>query len=277
MKIAIISDVHGNIEALKETIKDIEKRNVDKIFCLGDTIAKGIHQNACVDLIREKCDVVIQGNCDKHFSSDIKDKLDLPEMEMKRFKWNQSLVSEENRNYLQGLPFCYEFYMSGSLIRLFHATNRAINKVVCNHSTIEEKYDMFLPSEYTISDKPADVVIYGHIHHQYMEKIYNKTLINVGSVGNSFDVIRNDKKDSNVMETTKACYLIIEGEYGSRDYNAEISFQFIKVPYDIDKELENQDNNIEKENYYYELKQGKYRNMAKIYDSYRKLGIKLEE
>lgn len=96
---------------------------------------------------------------------------------------------------------------------------------------------MFLPSENTVSNEVADVVIYGHIHHPFMDKLYNKTLINTGSVGNSFDTIRNDNKDSNVLETTKSFYLIIEGEYGSREYNSEVSFQFIKVPYDIEKEL----------------------------------------
>ncbi len=46
MKIAIISDIHGNLEALKATIKDIEKKQVDQIICLGDTIAKEyIHMN----------------------------------------------------------------------------------------------------------------------------------------------------------------------------------------------------------------------------------------
>ena len=63
-----------------------------------------------------------------------------------------------------------------------------------------------------------------------MDKIYNKTLINVGSVGNSFDVIRNKEKDSNVLETTKSNYLIIEGEYGSKKYNSDIVFSFVKVP-----------------------------------------------
>ena len=74
--------------------------------------------------------------------------------------------------------------MSGSLVRLFHATDKANNKVVLNIDDIETKYEMFLPSEYTKSNNVADVVIYGHIHHPYMDKIYNKTLINVGSVGN---------------------------------------------------------------------------------------------
>ena len=37
-KIAIISDIHGNLEALKAVLKDIQERNIDKIFCLGDII-----------------------------------------------------------------------------------------------------------------------------------------------------------------------------------------------------------------------------------------------
>lgn len=109
-----------------------------------------------------------------------------------------------------------------------------------------------------------------------MDKLYNKTLINVGSVGNSFDVIRNPKKDSNVLETTKSNYFIIEGEYGSKEYTSEVSFQFVKVPYDIDKELEDEKNNIEQENYRFELKEGKYRNMQKIYDNFKKLGIDVD-
>ena len=110
-----------------------------------------------------------------------------------------------------------------------------------------------------------------------MDKIYNKTLINVGSVGNSFDVIRNDNKDSNVLETTKAYYLIIEGEYGSKEYNSDISFQFVKVPYDIEKELEDEYKNIEKESYRYELTKGEYRDMTKINNNFKKLGIDVDK
>lgn len=110
-----------------------------------------------------------------------------------------------------------------------------------------------------------------------MDKIYNKTLINVGSIGNSFDVIRNKEKDSNVLETTKSNYLIIEGEYGSQEYNSDIAFQFIKVPYNIEKELKDENLNIEKDNYRFELKEGKYRDMKKINDYFRKLGIDVDK
>ena len=277
MKIAIISDIHGSLEALKSTLKDIEKKKVDKIFCLGDILAKGIHPKECIDLIKKHCEIIIQGNCDRNFSEKHENVESLPSIEQKRIKWNHSLITEEDRRYLLELPFCYEFYMSGSLVRLFHATPTVNNKAIINVDSIETKYKMFLPSEKTQSQDIADVVIYGHIHHPYMDKIYNKTIINVGSVGNAFDVIRNKNKDSDVLETTKSNYLIIEGEYGSREYSSDISFQFIKVPYDIDRELEDENLNIEKENYRFKLKQGVYRDMTKINENFKKLGINVDK
>ena len=277
MKIAIISDIHGNLEALKATLKDIEKRNVDRITCLGDTIAKGIHPKECLDLIKENCEIVLQGNCDAHFSMEHENIDKMPEQEQKRIKWNQSLINKEDREYLLKLPFSYEFYMSGSLVRLFHATPTVNNKAILNVDSIETKYQMFLPSKNTVSQMKADVVIYGHIHHPYMDKIYNKTLINVGSVGNSFDVIRNKNKDSNVLETTKSNYLIIEGEYNSKEYNSDIAFQFVKVPYDIERELKGENLNIESDNYRFELKEGKYRDMSRINENFKRLGIDVEK
>ncbi len=273
MKIAIISDIHGNLEALTATLEDIEKRNVNEIICLGDIIAKGIHPKECLDLIRKKCKIVIRGNCDRHFSEEHKNLDELPEIEQKRIKWNQSMINKEDREYLLNLPFSYEFYMSGSLVRVFHATPEFDNKTVLNVDKTETKYKMFLPSEKTMTQDTADVIIYGHIHHPYMDKIYNKTIINVGSVGNSYDVIRNPQKDSNVLETTKSNYLIIEGDYESRKYYSDISFQFIKVPYNIDKELEEENLNIEKENYRFELKEGRYRDMTRVNENFKKLGI----
>ena len=277
MKIAIISDIHGNLEALKATLKDIEKRNVDRIICLGDTIAKGIHPKECLDLIKENCEIVLQGNCDAHFAMEYKNNHEINEQEQKRIKWNQSLINKKEREYLLNLPISYEFYMSGSLVRLFHATPTVNNKAILNVDSIETKYQMFLPSKNTVSQMKADVVIYGHIHHPYMDKIYNKTLINVGSVGNSFDVIRNKNKDSNVLETTKSNYLIIEGEYNSKEYNSDIAFQFVKVPYDIERELKGENLNIESDNYRFELKEGRYRDMSRINENFKRLGIDVEK
>ena len=84
LKIAIISDIHGNLEALKATLEDIKRRKVDKIICLGDIIAKGVHPKECLELVKKNCEIVIQGNCDKHFAAEHKDISILTEQEQKR-------------------------------------------------------------------------------------------------------------------------------------------------------------------------------------------------
>lgn len=64
MSIAIISDVHGNAEALKRVLEDIENRGITRIICLGDTIGYGPEPLTCVDLVRERCEWALMGNHD---------------------------------------------------------------------------------------------------------------------------------------------------------------------------------------------------------------------
>ena len=266
MKIAIISDIHGNLEALKTTLEDIQKRKIDKIFCLGDTIMKGHHSEECVKLVRENCDVVIRGNCDTVFDDVVTESIhNIPvEVLQQRIDYCKEVISEESKEYLRNLPFCYEFYMSGSLIRMFHAHPSDISGVIINEDSYEKKYEMIKPTENTVSNKVADIVIFGHLHAPFMNKMYNKTLINVGSVGNSFNVVRDDEKDSSVLETTNINYLILDGEFGAEEYGASFGFEFVRIPYNIDKELEDLDKNIEPDAYIGEVKEGRYRNMSKI-------------
>lgn len=271
-RIAFISDIHGNLEALNTVLNDIERRNVNKIVCLGDIIAKGSHPSECLELIREKCDVVIKGNCDRHFTTDY-DMSSSSEIEDKRILWNKSLLSDDEVEYIQNLPYSHEFYMSGSFIRAFHATPEKDNVVVDTEDDFETKYNMFCPSEKTMSDKMADIVIFGHIHHCFTERLYNRTLINAGSVGNTHDIIRNDTRDADYRETTQAVYLILEGRLGDELYDAPLSWQFVRLPYDIDKELENSKNNIEYDEFMYELRYGRYRNMKKVYKNMERIGV----
>lgn len=152
-------------------------------------------------------------------------------------------------------------------------TPQKIDKFAGNIDKLERLYELLLPSNNTISDKKADVLIYGHIHTPYLQKIYNRFIINTGSVGNAIDVFRNDDKDGNVKNTTVANYLIISGKLNSNDINEPISYELINVSYDIDKELSDNSDNIEFNSYSEELKKGKYRDMGKIYNSFEARGI----
>lgn len=275
-KIAIISDIHGNLEALTTVLNDIKRRNIKTIYCLGDIIAKGTHSKECIKLIKENCQVVIRGNCDEVFATE-HNLENVPEILKTRVLWNQSKLNEKDRKYLLNLPYSYEFYMSGSLIRLFHSTPQKIDGFAASLDSIDKKRAQFLPSENTISQKNADIVIYGHNHLQYLDRFYNKTLINVGSVGNPTDVIRKENFDSNSMETTQANYLIIEGNLNSKDYNDSLSYQFIRIPYNIQKELESNNDNPELEAYKTELTEGKYRDPSKILESFKNRNIDISK
>ena len=275
-KIAIISDIHGNLEAINSVIEDIKERKIEKIFCLGDIVAKGTHQEECVNLIKENCEIVLKGNCDDYFTSKI-DRETKPEIELKRIDWIDSKLSNESKKYLRNLPYSFEFYLSGRLVRLFHATPEKINGFIGNIDTIDRLYSLFLPSKNTISNKKADVVVYGHIHTPFIQRIYNRTIINSGSVGNAIDVFRNGEKDADVRNTTLANYVILSGKYDSKDINEKISFEIVSVPYDIEKELKENEDNIEMESYEEELRSGKYRNMEKIYKSFELRGIETDK
>ena len=78
--------------------------------------------------------------------------------------------------------------MSGRLIRLVHAHPKSFNKVAGNIDSITNIYGLLLPSSNTVSNEIADVLIYGHIHTPYVQKLYNRYVINAGSVGNSVDI-----------------------------------------------------------------------------------------
>ncbi len=61
---AVISDVHGNAIALRTVLADIDKRGIDRIVCLGDTVGYGPQPRECVDLIAERCEWSLIGNHD---------------------------------------------------------------------------------------------------------------------------------------------------------------------------------------------------------------------
>ncbi len=267
-KIAIISDIHGNLEALKTVLQDIAKRKIDHIFCLGDTVAKGTHMHECLELVRKNCEVVIQGNCDYAYSLPIpKEKWDT------RYRWNRQKLTEDDIAYLRSLPFSYEFYLSGRLVRIFHATPSNIQGTVGNIDSLENLYNLFLPSDKTPSQEKADLVLYGHLHTAFLQKIYNRTIINVGSVGNSLDIFRNIEKDGKATNTTVANYVILTGEYGSKDNNSSLSYEFVNIPYAIENELSKNNDNIEKESYASELRNGCYRDQNKIANYFKDRGI----
>ena len=63
--IAILSDVHSNLEALEAVLADVAEHGVEDVYCLGDMVGYGPNPRECLDLLIERCKVVILGNHDQ--------------------------------------------------------------------------------------------------------------------------------------------------------------------------------------------------------------------
>lgn len=251
-KVAIISDIHSNITALETVLEDINKRGIKRIFCAGDLVLKGSSPCEVVDIIREKCEVVVVGNTDQAAIE--------PPKKSKHKQWHNKILGEERINYLKELPMYFDFYMSGSLIRMFHASKNDTHYRTTDFASAEDKMKLFEDENGVI----PDIVVYGDIHIQYMQKFYNKTIVNVGSVGNVVEFSNHDESIEDMSETIQAYYAIIEGEYGQKK-KSSISIQFVRLPYDINKEIEiaTKNNSPSLENYILELTTATYRKNKK--------------
>lgn len=277
MKIAIISDIHANYQALKSVIEDCERKGVDKIFCCGDIIGKGCNANRCVDLVRRTCDVVVRGNTDTRFTDNPEKFRDNP-VEYNRIRHNQALLNAENFEFIKNLPFAFEFYLSGNLVRIFHATPTSEFGFINDYDTdMQKKYSIFLGSDLTPTKDVVDIVVFGHLHYSSMLRFYNKIMLNCGSVGASACPLYDENLNSSANEITQAHYLIVDGVYGSME-RGDVSFSFESVCYDIEKELadNNAKNNTDLADYQAELRLGKYRNVDRIKDVFIENGYSFE-
>ncbi|MBP3949551.1 metallophosphoesterase family protein [Bacillus suaedae] len=242
-KIAVISDIHGNIPALEAVLYDINELGIDEIICLGDLVGKGPDSSKVVDIIKQSCQSVIMGNWDDFITSP---------SEYKTIQWHQAQLSDKQNEYLRSLPFSTEFWMSGKFIRLFHASPRSAYERVQPWDSYDKRVSLFENSDQTENiegTRRPDIVGYGDIHNAFIQHLEGKTLFNVGSVGNPLDL-------------TQASYVILEGEYLSKQEET-FSIQFRRVPYNIKLAIERAKEAMmpELEDYIQELTTAKYRGL----------------
>lgn len=215
MKLAFISDIHGNSEALKAVLNDIEKRHVDKIVVLGDLCYRGINPKESLQLVRQLNTDVIKGNANQWVvhgvrKGEVSDTV-LDQMNSER-EWAANQLDSGDLDYLAQLPIDFTYEKEGVRLHGFHATPLDLFKVVQPEQT-----DLIKETFFT---KEADLYIYAHIHKSFIRTIDGKMVMNLGSVGMPFDGVR------------KASYGIVEIEKGS------FSVNLIKVDYDVEKVLQ---------------------------------------
>ena len=109
MKLAVFSDIHGNLEALQTFMKHVSSKGVDRFVCLGDIVGYGANPGECIKLVRNFPNlIIIQGNHDAAVSWDSSPYM-MSENAKKAILWSMEILSEEDKKYLTELPLTYRF------------------------------------------------------------------------------------------------------------------------------------------------------------------------
>lgn len=213
MKIAFISDIHGNAVALDAVLQDLTGRNVDKVCVLGDLCFRGPEPERALNLIQSlNCDV-IKGNADEWVVRGIR-KGEVPEqaleMMAKEREWTLSQLGDGSLEYLRNLPTELSLDAENIKIHAFHATPNSLFDVVQPFESDDELNKRLMTNE-------ADIYIYAHIHKPFIRYTDGKCVINLGSVGLPFDGVN------------KSSYAIID--VNKNGFQTSI----IRVGFDVEK------------------------------------------
>ncbi len=217
--IALISDIHGNIPALVTVLKDIHSRGIRRIFCLGDLVGKGPESDRAIDICQDVCEKVVIGNWDSSIADKHRSR-PAPEWMNLILDWHREKIGTRRIDYLRSLPGTIDFFLSGRRVRLLHASPQGVYNRVFHNDSAEKHLAMFENTDFTGDGFAPDIVGYADIHFGYQTAYGSKVLFNTGSVGNPLD-------------QPLACYVVMEGSYGSES-PAPFSINLVRLPYDID-------------------------------------------
>lgn len=215
-KIALISDIHSNIEALNSVLKDISNRKIESqdIYCLGDLVGYGPRPNEVIETIRNNNIQSILGNYDEAVGFFLPTCGCSIESESDKIKTQNSLrwtvhnTTDINKSYLRDFEEQLVLEIEGYSLLMTHGSPLSINDYM---------YESDLEKQGEIADNlDEDIILFGHTHCPYFKNVDDKLFVNPGSVGRP--------KDGD----NRACYGILE-------FAGAVNVQFIRVPYDAEK------------------------------------------
>ncbi len=177
VKIAVLSDVHANLQALESVIKDAEKRGVKFYLNAGDSIGFGPCPNETVELLFEKNVLSILGNCDIEV---IEDKVNAKAEKNLALKIARKELAKSCELYLYSLPRELRFEVAGKKLFVTHGSPDSIEEQIVYDTPVERLK--------SIADKAkSDLIIVGHSHEQFWKQANGKIFVNPGSVGRPND------------------------------------------------------------------------------------------
>jgi putative phosphoesterase len=172
MKIGIISDIHGNLEALTGL-----KENFDEIWVLGDLVNYGPNPREVVDFLKENASLVIRGNHDHAvgFNEDPRCSALFREMAQAMQQYTSSVLSESQKQFLRDLPLRADRELGGMKVSMCHAVPSDPLFAYCPPDSPR--------SEGELEFAQADILLVGHTHLTFDRQFGERRVVNPGSLG----------------------------------------------------------------------------------------------
>jgi putative phosphoesterase len=215
--VTIFGDIHANFPALEAVFRDIEARQLDNLYCLGDLVGYGTFPNEVVEFIRQRNLPTLMGNYDQGVGNDSEDcgcayKTDI---DRKRgelsIAWTNAQTTADNKAFLRTLPAHIPLQLGELQILLVHGSPRKVNEYLFEDRPI----DYF---ERMMDTANADVLVCGHTHLPYHKVLPSgRQIVNAGSVGKPKD------------HDPRACYVVLTTD------RRDLKVDFIRVPYDVER------------------------------------------
>ncbi|MGI3099583.1 metallophosphoesterase family protein [Companilactobacillus alimentarius] len=227
-KIAVISDIHGNFNALKNVLKDSKEQGVEEYWFLGDLLMPGPGTNSILELLKSvNTTIKLRGNWDDFLFEDIlsisKQYIDEPQTTyiVELYKYVTEHLDHKYLNEMRQWP-------------IYSKTKVGKLNILLAHNYPQKNFDHeLLPYadqknfDTLLFEKPYDIAIYGHTHHQLMRtSSKDQLVISPGSIGQPYTAWNNFNADR------RAQYAILTfDDIGYR------GIDFRKVSYSITDEL----------------------------------------
>src|SRR5919204_3313053 len=185
-RVAIITDIHANLPALRAALARIHELGVDGLFCGGDLVGYGPHPNEVCALIAERAIPTIYGNYDHSIARDLEDcgcAYVTPrdrELGQRSVDWTLAHTDQASKDFMRGLPFELRFAVGERAVHLVHGSPRKVNEYLFDDKPVG-LYERLAAAE------DADLLVFGHTHKPWIRDFGGVRFVNCGSVGKPKD------------------------------------------------------------------------------------------
>jgi putative phosphoesterase len=224
MKIAVISDIHGNYDALVEVLKKAKKEGVEHLLVLGDIVGYYYHPDKILNSLSEWSFDIVKGNHEYILEDLIADPSLGESIRLKYGSGHQEAIdklSSQQLDFLRDLPETKSVQFDAISMLMSHGSPWSNDFYIypdCDKDIIEK------------CDSTAhDFVLIGHSHYAFAIKNENSVLINPGSVGQSRQT--GGKASWCIINTKNGCFQMLSTDYNTKKLISEVKKKDSEIEY----------------------------------------------